>query len=150
MHTRTHTIIIMPQTVAYNKSRSSGMWAPSTIIHCSCIIHGQLLLTESPGSGIVSISGIAMQRSHCPPGNHWASYFLKCLVYWPFTRLCSGDNQSVWSSAPVVSRWLWPGNRTCLEVASMVVIWWILAFCAAYMKQAPSFFASLSLLMFCF
>ena len=30
---------------------------------------------------------------------------------------------SVRSSAPVVSRWLWPGNRTLLEVASIVVNW---------------------------
>ena len=27
-------------------------------------------------------------------------------------------------SVPVVSRWLWPGNKTFLEVASMVVTWW--------------------------
>ena len=26
------------------------------------------------------------------------------------------------------SRWLWPGNRTILEVASMVVTWWTVAF----------------------
>ena len=32
------------------------------------------------------------------------------------------------SSIPVVSRWLWPGSRTFLEVASMVVTWWIVAF----------------------
>ena len=35
-------------------------------------------------------------------------------------------------SVPVVSRWLWPGNRTFLEVASMVVTWWIVAFCAVF------------------
>ena len=40
--------------------------------------------------------------------------------YW-----CSGNNQSVGSSVPVVSRWLWPGNRTFLEAASMVITWWI-------------------------
>ena len=28
----------------------------------------------------------------------------------------------------MVSRWLGPGNRTFLEVASMVVTWWIVAF----------------------
>ena len=39
-----------------------------------------------------------------------------------------GDNQSVRSSAPVVSRWFWPGNRTFLELASMVVTRWIVAF----------------------
>ena len=38
------------------------------------------------------------------------------------------DNRSIWSSVPVVSRWLWPGNRTFLDVASMVVTWWIVAF----------------------
>ena len=39
-----------------------------------------------------------------------------------------GDNQSVGSSVPVVSRWLWPWNRTFLEVANMVVTWQIVAF----------------------
>ena len=32
------------------------------------------------------------------------------------------------SSVPVVSRWLGLGNRTFLEVASMVGNWWIVAF----------------------
>ena len=35
----------------------------------------------------------------------------------------SGNNQSVGSSVPVVSRWLWPGNMSFLEVACMVVTW---------------------------
>ena len=58
------------------------------------------------------------RKSHYPSGNrhlitrHWHS----------------GNNQSVGSSVLVVSRWLWPGNRTFMEVASMVVGWWILAF----------------------
>ena len=29
--------------------------------------------------------------------------------------------------------WLWPGNRTFLEVASIVVIWWIVAFFAQWL-----------------
>ena len=39
-----------------------------------------------------------------------------------------GINQSVGLSVPVVNRWLWPGNGSFLEVASMVVTWWIVAF----------------------
>ena len=39
-----------------------------------------------------------------------------------------GNNWSEGSSAPVVSRWLGPGNRTFLEVESMVVTWWIVLF----------------------
>ena len=39
-----------------------------------------------------------------------------------------GDNQIVGLSIPVVSSWLGPGNRTILEVASMVVTSWIVAF----------------------
>ena len=35
------------------------------------------------------------------------------------------DNKSVGSSVPVVSRWIWSGNRTFLKVASIVVTWWI-------------------------
>ena len=32
----------------------------------------------------------------------------------------------------MVSRWLWPGNKTFLEVASVVVTWWIVSFlCSA-------------------
>ena len=45
----------------------------------------------------------------------------------PSPHWCSGDNQSVGSSVLVVSRWLWPGNRTFLEVASMVVTCYIVA-----------------------
>ena len=36
--------------------------------------------------------------------------------------------QSDGSSAPVVSRCLWPGNTTFLEMDSVVVTWWIMAF----------------------
>ena len=46
----------------------------------------------------------------------------------------SGDNQSVWSSAPEVSRWLWPGNSSFLEVASIVGNWWIVAFLCSVMS----------------
>ena len=38
-------------------------------------------------------------------------------------KVCSlvpGDNHSVGSSVPVASSWLRPGNRTFLEVASIV------------------------------
>ena len=41
------------------------------------------------------------------------------------------------SSGPVVSRWLRPGNRTLLEVASMVVTWWIVAFLHSVAPQYP-------------
>ena len=38
------------------------------------------------------------------------------------------DDLTLWLLVPAVSRWLWPGNRTFLEVASIVVTWWIVAF----------------------
>ena len=57
---------------------------------------------------------------------------------------CSGDNQSVESSVPVVNRLLWPGNRTFLEVASMVVTWWIVAFLHS---EKPCSFAHSSMFM---
>ena len=63
------------------------------------------------------------------------------------SRWCSFDNQSVRSSAPVVSRWLWPGNRTFLEVASVVVTWWIMAF--LHTERFLSFVFLLNLLKFC-
>ena len=45
-------------------------------------------------------------------------------------HLCwrSGSNQSVRLSTPVVSSLLWPGSSTFLDMASMVVTWWIVAF----------------------
>ena len=59
-----------------------------------------------------------------------------------------GDNQSIRSSAPVVSRCLWPGNKTFLEVASMVVTWWIVV-CSCSgstieFKHEPALSSSLS------
>ena len=45
-----------------------------------------------------------------------------------------GNNQSVKSSVAVVSRWLWPGKRTFLKVFSMVIAWWIVAFCTVLRK----------------
>ena len=42
--------------------------------------------------------------------------------------ICSDDNQSITSLVSVVNIWLWPGNRTLLEVASMVVTWRVVAF----------------------
>ena len=57
-----------------------------------------------------------------PPANH------RC--WWPFTCWRSGDNQSVGSSA----RWLTGGYDLeighVFEVDSMVISWWIVAFCA--------------------
>ena len=59
-----------------------------------------------------------------------------------FMQLFSGDNQSVRSSVPVVSRWLWPGNRTFLEVTSMVVTRWTLAFLRSAHKRFQIYAAS--------
>ena len=78
------------------------------------------------------------EKSHYPPANHHAihlkkSYFQVITTCYPpvlnyHPRWCLGDTQSVRSSALVVSRWLWPGNRTLLEVDSMVVSWWMVSF----------------------
>ena len=46
----------------------------------------------------------------------------------PFPSRRSNDNQSVGLSVSVVSRWLWPGNRTFSEMANVVVTWWIVFF----------------------
>ena len=47
----------------------------------------------------------------------------------PFTLIITlaglGNYQGVGLSAQVVSRWLRPGNRTFLQVAGIVVPWWI-------------------------
>ena len=46
----------------------------------------------------------------------------------PLFPLRLGNYQSVRSSVPVVSRWLWPDNRIFLELDNMVVRWSIVAF----------------------
>ena len=48
--------------------------------------------------------------------------------WWPNTLIIAQAPASEGSSVPVVSRWLWPGNRTFLKVVGMVVTWWIVAF----------------------
>ena len=72
-----------------------------------------------------------VQKSRYQPGNHHASHF----YWWPDTLVLMPWHLDYRPSAsevisPVFSRWLWPGNGTFLEVASMVVTWWIVAFCA--------------------
>ena len=57
-----------------------------------------------------------------PERSHWN--------WWPFTCWHSGNNQSVGPSAPAASRWLRSGNMTFLEVASMAVTRWMVAFWA--------------------
>ena len=39
-------------------------------------------------------------------------------------------------------RWLWPGNKTVLEVASMVVTWWIVAFLPSVRMQLGVYLTS--------
>ena len=86
---------------------------------------------------MTGITGITAQKSHYPPGNQYAGSFGGCPVsgswrpadhpyWWPDTLIT--NNESEGSSVPVVSRWLWPGNGTFLEVASVVVTWWRVAF----------------------
>ena len=58
-------------------------------------------------------------------------YYIIITLLLQFVHWRSGDNQSVGPSVPVVSRWLWPENRTFFEVASMVVAWWIVGFLCA-------------------
>ena len=106
----------------------------------------------------VHITGIT---SYCLGGKQFAKDPCQCNMYWnkcilwdtkapgkkysvivadsfsqfnfvPIYCWRSSDNPSVRSSVPVVSKWLWPGNRTFSEVASMVGTWWILAFFAQW------------------
>ena len=63
-----------------------------------------------------------------------------------------GNNQSVGLSVPVVNRWLWPGIMTFLEVASIVVNWWTVAFlrsaCSLNLSLTPSSFLTLYIYIF--
>ena len=68
------------------------------------------------------MSDIGISLGVFPGHNHLLTTGTDAFICW-----CSGDNQSVRSSILVVSRWLWPGNMTFSEVASMVVTWWIVA-----------------------
>ena len=65
----------------------------------------------------------------------------KATIHQVMTMVATSKNWTLWllperqqakghlpSLVPVIRRWLWPGNRTFLEVASMVVTYWIAAF----------------------
>ena len=69
----------------------------------------------SPGkTTMVAISNNVLFPGH----NH----LLTCQWYWwSNTLIIAWAPASEGSSEPMVSRWLWPGNRTFLEVVSMVV-----------------------------
>ena len=55
----------------------------------------------------------------------------------PMLKYCPSTSEG--SSAPVVSRWLGPRNRTFFRVASTVVTWWIVPFLRSVIicKQCP-------------
>ena len=93
--------------------------------------------------GHICIQGIDMARSpvksklftawksHYTSSNYHAVVLMTLYFnYHPCWR--SGNNQSEESSALVVSRWLWSGNKTFLEVDSLVESWWIVAFFAQW------------------
>ena len=70
-------------------------------------------------------------KSHYPPGNLHASHLYNVLFTGHNHLLTTGTEDSALYLLPEChrgARWLWPGNRTCLEEASMVVTWWIVAF----------------------
>ena len=82
-----------------------------------------------------SIWHVLCKKSHYPPGNHYASPSKNVLFpghnhllttgaddsSLKLSRWCSGNSHSVGSSAPVVSRCLWTGNRTFLRWLA----WWL-------------------------
>ena len=69
--------------------------------------------TECPYWDQVSLNNIKPNQTTDDP----------TLDYYPHSS--EGDNQNEGSSVPVVCRWVWPGNKTFLEVSSMVVTWWL-------------------------
>ena len=71
---------------------------------------------------MLAISKIVLFPGH----NHLLTTGTDDLTLWLSLERQRGEGSSV----PVVTRWLWPGNRTFLEVASMVVTWWRMAFFA--------------------
>ena len=74
---------------------------------------------------------LATSKTVLFPGHNYLLTTGTVLMIWHFNyhpHQCSGNNQSVTSSVPVVYIRLWPRNRTFLEEASMVVTWWIVAF----------------------
>ena len=65
------------------------------------------------------------------PGNHWC--------WWPNTRKCSGSNQSVRSSAPVVSRCFPGGYNAKLYISRGRLTWWLLTFLHSVRPHAGQF-----------
>ena len=64
--------------------------------------------------------------------------------WWPLTLIITlAGDQSVRSSVPMVSRWLWPGTRPFSKVISMMVTWWIVAFFTQCSASFPCKYISL-------
>ena len=92
-------------------------------------------------------------RNNCFSSTHYrlnkAGYYssgISCTdgkVWWPKESMSHGSGVNMAGTRVIIkvsghqyrwllAWWLWPGNRTFLEVSSMVVTWWIVALCAVY------------------
>ena len=95
-------------------------------IRNSCSAHKKHRTWVAPKQNM-STEHDTRQESYYPSSHHHACHLWR-----------SGDNQSEGSLVPMVSRWLWPGNRTFLEVAYMVATWRIVAFlCSVSLQMGP-------------
>ena len=88
-----------------------------------CAVIG-FLMNQKPSPTINSKFPSDLEHYHCAK---------KATIHWR-----SDDNQGVRSSVPVISRWLWPGNETFLEEASMVT-WWVVASLRSVQSMVPAF-----------
>ena len=83
---------------------------------------------------------IHRKKSHYPPANHHASHLKNVLSPGPNHLLTTVADDPTLCLSPK-HRWLGPGNRTFLEVDSIVVSWWIVAFCTGSTFQYVNVFA---------
>ena len=93
---------------------NNTMWRMTTVTHKNS--QSQMYYFSYPGNSFVQPVSVnyntVQKKPHCPPANHRCG--------WPDTLIIARAPVSEGSSAPVVSRWLWPGSRTYLEVRIVV------------------------------
>ena len=104
------------------------------------VMHSIECHQNGTASSLWAINYQCSNKSHYPAGNHHHDDSKNVLFSGHNHLLTTGTDDptlitdrvpeiiSVRSSVPVVSRWLWPENRTFLEVVSTVLTWWMMAF----------------------
>ena len=113
------------------------MAARKCLFVCLCMLH-QSCLTHSTKKAVTTMLTYPWKCTvlHCNHlGNTWKPLVLMTRHFDYCSSAGEGDNQSVGSSAPVVSRCFPGGYNVKLYISRGRLAWWLLAFCTVLLLQ---------------